>query len=368
MKNDCFKGFGLRIFFSCLCLLFSVSSCTAQWRQRGFPQDDSYLPVTKQKVKMPPKIVLKKIAKSDRVMAYTVDALSEDTLNEKLCGFSTVGKPKELTVSEADFLRSLVAEESSFVKKDDVVKYSAFIPDYAFKFMREKDSVVVFLDFHADMWSFEYQKKRTIFDNAVVSKKLRSFVKSVFNLKSSSANAAKTVAANSMQPSNGPEESVEKPELKETVAKVEKRDTVKYRTIPTEMEAVIKNADSIYCCLLDPLAEEVEEKKLGKFLILQEKEVKEKDASALAQRLLCKKSFPEMPYLKNCTFLPDLAFIFVHKGERLNVMFSFYCNECKMVLNDKLEFHNDCSDIQSEIVKIGRKIFPKDKYLRTISK
>jgi len=353
-----YDGIGLKMLLSFVSVLISISSCTAKCPNRNGVDDDTYLTTAKPKKVMPPKSLLKKISKSNVVKAYAVNALSEDTLSEKVCGFCTIGEPKTLTALQIDQLKSVIANDTSYFKKDNVVKYSTFLPDYAFKFMNGKDSVVVFMDFHADLWSFCYKKRDYILDNDIISPKLRTFVGSVFNVK---LRDPKTENVSQNAVSDGAFQRNE-------VAEAPKKDTLKYEKLPSSVENVIRNVDSVYCYILDPLADNSIEKRLGKYVILQERLTDGKTTSLLTHKLLEKNSFPTMPYVQNCTFLPDIAFVFYHKTEKLNVMFSFYCNECQMVLNDKLEFQNECGNIQSDIVALAKRVYPKDKYLRTISK
>lgn len=348
----------LKMFLSFVSVIISISSCTAKCPNRNGVDDDTYLITAKPKKVMPPKSVLKKIAKSKLVKAYAINALSEDTISEKVCGFSTIGEPKTLTALQIGQLKSVIANDSNYFRKDNVVKYSTFLPDYAFKFMNGKDSVVVFMDFHADLWSFRYKKKDYILDNDVTSQKLRVFVGSVFNIKLKDPKM-ENVSQNAI--SDG---TFQRNEVEETP----KKDTMKYEKIPSNVEKVIRNVDSVYCYILDPLADNNVEKRLGKFVILQERLIDGKTTSLLTHKLLKKNSFPTIPYVQNCTFLPDIAFVLYHKTEKLNVMFSFYCNECQMVLNDKLVFQNECGNIQSDIIALAKRVYPKDKYLRTISK
>lgn len=351
-------GIGLKMALSLISVFVSISSCTAKCPSKDGVDDDTYLSSAKPKKVMPPQSVLKKIAKSDKVWAYTINALSDDSLSEKVCGFSTIGQPKELTASQIEKLKSVILNDSSYIKKDNIVKYSTFLPDYAMKFQSGKDSVVVFMDFHADLWSFKYKKKDYLLDNDAVSPKLRSLVGEIFNIKIKDAKEMKA-AENAFQ--NGQAQQNEAGESP-------KADSVKYRKLAANIESIVNDADSVYCFILDPLTADNTERRLGKYAILQEKKVDEKTISLLRKKLLGKESFPDMEYVKNCTFLPDVAFVFCRGNDRLNVLFSFYCNECQMVLNDKLDFQNECGTIQSDIIKLAKKVFPKDKYLRTISK
>lgn len=109
--------------------------------------------------------------------------------------------------------------------------------------------------------------------------------------------------------------------------------------------------------------------RLGKYVVLQKKEITApKQTKAVSDLIAGEKSFEKLDYIKNCTFLPDIA-LQINSGKKvLNILFSFYCSECMMLLDGKLVFRNDCSLIQSEIINLAKLIYPKDKYLRTISK
>lgn len=348
---------GFKVILPILGVFLSLPSCSAQGNS-GI-DDDTYQTVSKVKKTLPPKRIIKHIDKSTEVKAYEIDALSEDSLGEKVYGFCVVGSNKVLNNQQAIRLKQIVANDSSYIRQDNVVKFSTFLPDYAFKFMDGKDSVVLFLDFHADMWSFRYKKKEYIFDNEKVSPALRKLVEEVFNIKLKKAQIGNAVFQNAMQGI-----------LPNNIEEATRKDSVKqYVKLSGKIQGMIKDADSISCFILDPLAEEKTGKLLEKYVVLLDKPITNKDViDSIKKQLLGNKSFPEFDYAKNCTFLPDIAFVFYCKKGKLNVLFSFYCNECKMFVGNKQEFSNDCSNIQSEIIGIARKIFPKDKYLRTISK
>ena len=355
-RNKMMNGVGYKIAISLVCVFLSISSCTAKCPKDCGIDDDTYAPSAKLQKSMPPKSVLKRISKSAVVKAYAINALSEDTISEKVCGFCTIGQPKLLKEDQIERIKAIITNDSSYLKKDNVIKYSTFLPDYAFKFVNEKDSVVLFLDFHADMWLFKYKKKEYLFDNETISASLKNLVSNIFNIRIKDSK-------NAMISQNSPKE-------KATVKnEASKTDTLKYKNLPSHIINIINDADSLKCYLLDPFADEKTKKILGKYVILLEKPMTDKAViNNLTKQLLEDKSFPDYPYVKNCTFLPDIAFVFYHNNDTLNILFSFYCNECQIVLNNKLEFQNDCGQIQSSIIGIARKVFPKDKYLRTISK
>lgn len=357
-KKKTLYDIGFKAILPILGVFLSVSSCSAQ--DNANICDDTYRTSSKVKKALPPKRIIKQIDKSTEVKAYEINALSEDSLVENVYGFCVVGSNRVLNNQQVTRLKQIVANDSNYIRKDNVIKFSTFLPDYAFKFIDGKDSVVLFLDFHADMWSFRYKKKEYIFDNEKVSPALRILVGEVFNIKLKNPQTGNAISQT--MPSNVI--------LANSIEETTRKDSVKqYVNLSVKIQSMIKDADSISCFILDPLAEEKTDKLLEKYVILLDKPITNKGViDSIKKQLLGNNSFPKFDYAKNCTFLPDIAFVFHCKKEKLNVLFSFYCNECKMWVNDNLEFSNDCSNIQSEIIGISKKIFPKDKYLRTISK
>lgn len=368
-KKRPLSDIGFKAILSILGVFLSVSSCCSAKGNSGM-DDDIYQASPKVKKVLPPKAIIRHIDKSTEVKAYKINALSEDSLAEKVYGFCVVGSNRVLNNQQVTRLKQIVANDSNYIRKDDVIKFSTFLPDYAFKFIDGKDSVVLFLDFHADMWSFRYKKKEFIFDNEKPSPALRKLVEDVFNIKLKNPQTGNSISQNAMQGGVVLANDAEETARKDSVKVAKREQTQQYVNLSAKIQSMIKDADSVSCFILDPLTEEkTDNKLLGKYVILLQKPISNKGViDSVKKQLLESKSFPKFDYAKNCTFLPDVAFVFYRKKERLNVLFSFYCNECKMFINDRLEFSNDCSNIQSEIIGISRKIFPKDKYLRTISK
>lgn len=362
-------GFGFKTILSLLGALLSVSCCCSAKSNSSMDGDTCETTQKTRKV-LPSKTIIKHIDKSTEVKFYTINSLYEDSLAEKLCGFCVVDTSKVLSSEQVKRLKQIIANDSNYIRKDDVVKFSTFIPDYAFKFIDGKDSVVLFLDFHADIWSFRYKKKEFISDNEKPSPALRNLIENIFGKKLENPQPRNTVSSNKINGSVILANDTEIIERKDSVKEEKQESIQQYVKLSSKIQNMITDSDSVSCVILDPLTKEKTDNHfLGKYAILMQKSITDKGVNdSLKQLLLADKSFPKFDFAKNCTFLPDIAFVFYCNNETLNVLFSFYCDECRMIISNKLEFSNDCSNIRSEIITISRNVFPKDKYLRTISK
>jgi len=99
--------------------------------------------------------------------------------------------------------------------------------------------------------------------------------------------------------------------------------------------------------------------------ILQQKG--DKNAAAISKLLTSPSSFVKSDRIKESVFLPDLAMRMYADGKQsVDVMFSFYCNECKIISGDNI-FQSDCQHIRKEVIENALKVFPLDKYLRVLS-
>lgn len=333
----------------------------------SFAQCDMYLPIKRAKSALPKK-VLSIVSKADSVVGYGVNAMDvpSDTSNT-ICGFVVAGKPIVIGKREIASLQKVVDSLAYSNTHNDIKKLSTFIPDYGFEFIKGKASVVVLFDRHADLCTFYYKKKQYLLDTDSVKSSLATIISSIWKRTPEKQHKAEnsmpqvpTVSANRLA------EAAKLPTVKNDTLQKAPR----YIKLDNAILKIIKSAKSITCCIIDPLAKgDKNVEKFGKYVLLQKKDVSdERTVKNVKETIAGTKSFEELDYVKNCTFLPDIAFQ-IHSGKKtLNILFSFYCSECMMSLDGKQVFRNDCSLIQSEIINVARQIYPKDKYLRTISK
>lgn len=333
----------------------------------SFAQCDMYLTTRKAKSALP-KRVLNVVSRADSVIAYQVDAMNapSDT-SETICGFAVVGKPFAVGKRGMASLQSIVDSLAYSGSRDDIQKLSTFIPDYGFDFYKGKTSVAVLFDLHADLCTFYYKRKQYLLNTDSVKTRLSGLLNSVWK-----RTPAKQQKAENFVP-QVPTIDVNK--LVDATKQLKAENdttpkTPKYIKLNGTILKMIKSAKNMTCCIIDPLAKgDKDMEKLGRYVVLQKKDFSdERTIKAVKDVIAGNKSFEELEYVKNCTFLPDIAFQIRSGKNTLNILFSFYCSECMMQLDGKQVFRNDCSLIQSEIIGIARQIYPKDKYLRTISK
>ena len=299
-----------------LCGLFSCSS-------NANPPDDGNLPDKK---------TMSIIKKAEKVMYYALDPMAEDFSNGKLEGISICGQKIDVPTEKNDSLYSLVQESIANYNPKGAVKMSAFIPDCAFQFLKSGDTVNLLLDFHADIMDFRFKGKSC---KIGLEKTRNKFVALINSLSTK-------------------EESSPKP------------DSNTESIVPKEIITAISSADSIAYYILDPTerATESDETFNGTLVLLQKDG---NNAKAVYSLLSSPNSFVKSEVLKDCIFFPDLGIRLFSNGKQCaDVMFSFYCNECKIISGEK-HFQSDCQKIRKEIIRYFRNVFPTDRYLRVLS-
>ena len=83
---------------------------------------------------------------------------------------------------------------------------------------------------------------------------------------------------------------------------------------------------------------------------------------SLKEVLLDKDNFVYSEVIKNCIFLPDVNFRLFANGEYADVLFAFYCDECRVICNGE-SVQSDSENMRKRILEIAMCIFPKDKYI-----
>ena len=135
------------------------------------------------------------------------------------------------------------------------------------------------------------------------------------------------------------------------------------RNVLTEkMKLIITGADSVVCYLLDPMDKSCKHTLQGVCILEQEKTVSQL-VDSLKEVLLDKDNFVYSEVVKNCIFLPDVNFRLFANGEYADVLFAFYCDECRVICNGE-SVQSDSENMRKRILEIAMGIFPKDKYIR----
>ena len=194
-----------------------------------------------------------------------------------------------------------------------------FIPVDVFQFIKGKDTVNFLVDLHCDMWMFSTGESKYDFDTFHAS--MEKLVYKIIGKTLPTDN----VVANPIIESEPPKS-----------------------IMPDSVRIVLQNTDSLMWYILDPMQRDDKEGFCGYYVLDKKIESDAALANNLAKLLLHEGMFLQTDMVKNCMFLPDLGFrVFSEKGFA-DIMFSFYCNECKIICNGK--------SIQS----------PKDRYLRIL--
>ena len=274
---------------------------------------------------IPDKKTMSVIKKAETVLYYMLDPMTDDYSNGEIQGYAVVGNKIEVRDAKKDSLISLIQQSVAVFKSDDIHKMSTFAPECAFQFVKGGDTVNVLLDFHADIMNFCSKGNNCKLGFAKTREKIFAF-----------ANSLKSEGVSSVMES----------------------------IVPKEILSIIVDADSLSWYILDPL----EQTSSGSFdgaAILQQ--IEEKNATSISNLLTSPTSFVKSDRIKESVFLPDLAIRMYADGKQsVDVMFSFYCDECKIVCGDH-SFQTDCRMIRKEIIENARKVFPLDKYLRVLS-
>lgn len=142
-------------------------------------------------------------------------------------------------------------------------------------------------------------------------------------------------------------------------------------TLPEAYRATILSADSVEWMILDgwthndsmmfrlgePLGEI-----LGSHL--------SKDSIAKEQikdLLLSPSSFHADSLVKECTYIPDFGVLFISGSDLLYVSYSTYCDMCRFQSKDEF-WDFDGTLIREDLFRLVKNEFPKDKYIRNITR
>ena len=275
---------------------------------------------------LPDKKTMAVIKKAEKVVYYALDPMSEDLSKGEILGYSVVGNGIEVSNNQKDSLISLVQESIAHFKSSKTIKMSAFIPECAFQFVKTNDTVNLLLDFHADVLSFAHKTKNIKLGFAETHKRLMSFI---------------------------------------NILKIEACDSAE-SIIPMEILDKIVAADSLTWYILDAMEQpSASTESFNNALILQQKG--NKNAKSVSSILSAPPSFVKSNRIKESVFMPDLGIrMFIDGKPAVDVLFSFYCEECRIINGEKI-FQSDCQRIKKDIIKNALNIFPTDKYLRVLS-
>lgn len=142
-------------------------------------------------------------------------------------------------------------------------------------------------------------------------------------------------------------------------------------TLPEAYRAIILSADSVEWMIIDgwtpidslmfSLGEPVGEILSSHF---------SKDSIAKEQikdLLLSPASFQPDKLAKECTYIPDFGVLFISGSDSLYVSYSTYCDMCRFQSKDEF-WDFDGTLIRDDLFRLVKNEFPKDKYIRNITR
>lgn len=131
---------------------------------------------------------------------------------------------------------------------------------------------------------------------------------------------------------------------------------------------VIGHPDSLSVVLIDPWVEDANDWMDGYGEVLCTSTVKDKKVVEEASNLLSDpKSFEPQTLLRNCTHMPDAVLVFHSKKGDVKVSFSSYCDMFRFAQGaDYEEFEGQ--HIRLQFFELLQKVYPKDRYIRTLIK
>lgn len=143
----------------------------------------------------------------------------------------------------------------------------------------------------------------------------------------------------------------------------------KFLTVSSDYLNAIERANFIEWMLLDPFSNNPDTTLMiggGEVLFRKTDSTKER-VDAVISTLTNKKSFPASDYVKESTFMPDLALRFIYDKDTVIVAYSFYCDLCRFQKGYKYADY-DGEKIRKELLRLSLQIFSNDKYLRELNR
>ncbi len=281
--------------------------------------------------RVPDKKTMSVIKKSEKVVYYALDPMSEDCPNGDIYGFAKTDYTKKLDITEKDSIINFVIGNKDNYRKSGKGKFCPPAPQDAFLFFKGKDTVAVVFDLDCATYTV-----------------VKDTLKYEYDFDHNYANVSKLIKQFRQQDSDAIK-------LCPSVDSSQK-------TLTDKMKRIISESDSVVCYLLDPMDKTCSDTLRG-FCILERNSIESRLSDSLRNILLDESFFPHSDIIKNCTFLCDMDFRFYLKDEYVDVMFAFYCDECAVICG-KESVRTDSKAMQKDILIIAKDIFPKDRYIR----
>ena len=141
--------------------------------------------------------------------------------------------------------------------------------------------------------------------------------------------------------------------------------------LPEKYRATILSADSVEWMLIDGWTQNDSMMfRLGEPIgeILSSHLSKDSSANELIKELLLSPvSFQNDSLVKECTFIPDFGALFICGSDSLFVSSSVYCDICRFQSKDEF-WDFDGTLIRNYLFQLIKNKFPKDKYIRNITR
>lgn len=138
--------------------------------------------------------------------------------------------------------------------------------------------------------------------------------------------------------------------------------------VPKMYLETINKADSVTVLLIDPWSDATDDWMDGYGEVLNSTSAKNNELKDALYRVLANpNAFEIHEIIKDCAFMPDVAFVFHKKKGSVIVAYSFYCDVCRFSRGEKyIDFDGEL--VRLEILELMAKAYPKDRYIRYLIK
>lgn len=141
--------------------------------------------------------------------------------------------------------------------------------------------------------------------------------------------------------------------------------------LPEKVRNIIMSADSVKGFLIDSWTpNDSITMMFGEAFgeVLQTKTVEDSlMVKSFSDMLVSPDSFQNEGMVKESTFMPDFAVLFISQRDSVIVSYSLYCDICRFQSRDEV-IDLDGEKIRNEFIRSLKGVFPKDKFVRNISK
>lgn len=142
-------------------------------------------------------------------------------------------------------------------------------------------------------------------------------------------------------------------------------------SLPENVRTAILSADSLTWILVDPWidndsAANLFGERFGEILSSVTIETSSLNEEVKGM-IVSSNSFQNDSIVKESTFMPDFGIIFINSSDTVIVSYSLYCDVCRFQTSESILDLNG-ENIRKSFILNLKKVFPKDKFVRNISK